>query len=130
MPRYRITTLVDITRTQVTNNSADIKKKLQQSNFNTLLQTIGLRANITWQKDPSFDSGVLPEPFEGKASYWLWDFDVEQEYLFERDGDPIALLRDDLDNVPIIAGLDESIDLEPAVFKTKENYNTCVAVIY
>lgn len=117
MPRYKITTLVDITRTQATNNSNDIKKKLQQSNFNTLLQTIGLRANITWQKDPSYHHGVLPEPFDGKASFWTWEFEVEQEYLFEKDNDPVGLLLDDLHGVPVISNLDNSIEIHPSVFQ-------------
>jgi hypothetical protein len=52
MPRYQIVTLVDITRTNPTRSETDQHLLAQQANFNTLLQSIGLRSNVEWAVDP------------------------------------------------------------------------------
>jgi hypothetical protein len=45
--------------------------------------------------------------------------------VFYKDGDHAGLLLEDLNNVPVIAGLDETVDLSPAVFATKgDSVNT------
>lgn len=130
MPRYRITTLIDITRTDAKKSDPSIKRIHQQQNFNSLRQSIELRSNISWTKDPVKSQGSLPEPFEGKASYWTWEFETEREELFLRDDDPVALLKEDINNVPIIVGLDETADITPSAFKTiGDNFNTWVEII-
>ena len=130
MPRYRITTLVDITRTNATRSETDEKRISQQANFNSLIQAISMRANVEWQTDPVKTDGRLPKPWDGRANYWTWEFDVERDQVFEQDGDPVYLLRDDLNTVPIISKLDESIDLDPSAFITSgEHINTIVEII-
>ena len=52
MPRYNIKTTVDITVTNPTRDETDQIKVAQQGNFNSLVQGIGLRANIDWDTDP------------------------------------------------------------------------------
>lgn len=130
MPRYRITTLVDITRTGFKRSDPDQTKINQQNNFNSIRQAIELRSNVTWLTDPVKHKGALPDHFQGKAAYWIWDFDTEREDLFMKDGDPVALLREDLHGVPVIAGLEETIDLAPAAVMTKgKTFNTFVEII-
>lgn len=130
MPRYRITTLVDITRTGFKRSDPDQTKIDQQNNFNSIRQAIELRSNVTWLTDPLKKQGALPDPFRGKAAYWIWEFDTEREDLFMKDGDPVFLLRDDLHGVPVIAGLEETIDLSPAAIQTKgPDSNTSVEII-
>ena len=130
MPRYRITTLVDITRTNATRSETDEKRISQQANFNSLIQAIGMRANVEWQTDPIKKDGRLPDHWKGQANYWIWEFDVERDEVFEQDGDPVYLLREDLNSVPVIAELDESIDLDPSAFITQgEKTNTFVEII-
>ncbi len=127
MARYTITTLVDITRTQPTRSETDKVKLGQQSNFNSLIQAIGLRSNISWEKDPKMHTGSIPTT-NGKANHWIWDFDTERDDSFLKDRDPVGLLVDDLQGVPIITGLTESGDLYPAAFITVgENTNTWVS---
>jgi hypothetical protein len=58
----------------------------------------------------------LPNGIEGKARYWVWEFEVERDELFLEDGDPVALLKKDLDRVPIIDGLTNSVEITPACF--------------
>ena len=130
MPRYRITTLLDITRTNPSRAETDLKKIGQQANFNSLIQSIGLRSNVEWQKDPTVYNGRLPEPFSGKSNYWVWEFQVERDQVFEMDGDPIKLLVDDLHGVPMIVGLDETAEIKPSAFQTKGDLiNTFIEII-
>lgn len=127
MARYKIITLVDITRTGIHRVEDDELKRNQQSNFNSLVQCIGLRSNIEWNADPKKLHGSLPLPFEGKAIHWIWEFDVEREDVFLKDNNSVGLLIDDLHGVPIIANLDNSVDIYPAAFQTKgDKINTCV----
>ena len=119
MPRYQIVTLVDITRTNPTRSETDQHLLSQQANFNTLLQSIGLRSNVEWTVDPTECKGILPHPLEGKANYWTWTFEVERDEVFNKDGDPVGLLLDDLHGVPIISQLNNSVDIDPPVFQTQ-----------
>jgi hypothetical protein len=119
MPRFRIITLVDITRTDPGREETDQKKISQQSNFNSLLQSIGLRSNVSWDLDPQQHQGRLPAPADGKHTHWIWDFDIEREDTFLKDGDPTGLLLDDLHGVPIIDGLNNTAIIDPAVFQTR-----------
>jgi hypothetical protein len=128
MARYQIITLVDITRSNPDRSELDKTKLGQQANFNSLLQAIGLRANITWEQDPEMKDGRLPHPRTGKANHWIFEFDTERELLFYKDdNDPTGLLVDDLHGVPIIDQLNNSIDIHPSIFATKgENTNTWI----
>lgn len=130
MSRYRIITLVDITRSHARRGDSDSIKVGQQSNFDTLLQTINLRANISWDQDPEKNLGALPEPFSGKAAYWIWEFYTERQDLFLENDDPVHLLKRDLHKVPVVSNLTETIDLNPAIFDLESTrYNTSVSQI-
>jgi hypothetical protein len=118
MPRYQIVTLVDITRTNPSRAETDQYLLSQQANFNTLLQSIGLRSNVTWDTDPKELSGILPHPLNGKATHWTWIFEVERDQVFAKDGDPVGLLLEDLHGVPVVDQLNNSVELTPAVFQT------------
>lgn len=130
MARYKITTLVDITRTSPQRSETDKLRISQQANFNTLIQAIGLRANVTWSNDPRKHTGALPHEIGGKATHWIWEFDVEQEDVFLEGKDPVALLVKDMQGVPIIPDLENTADLTPAVFQTVgPNPNTWLTII-
>lgn len=130
MPRYKIITLVDITRANPDRKELDRLKLGQQANFNSLLQAIGLRSNVQWTVDPKKYTGSLPYPLEGKANHWIWEFDAEREDVFLKDNDPVGLLKDDLHGVPIISNLENSADINPAAIQTKNgNTNTWVEII-
>lgn len=130
MPRYQIITLVDITRTDPARTETDPMKLGQQANFNSLLQAIGLRSNVTWVRDPKMHTGALPDDLEGKANHWIWEFDVEREAVFDKEDDPVGLLVDDLHGVPIVDQLMNSVDISPAAFQTKgNNANAWLSII-
>lgn len=130
MPRYKVTTLVDITRSNPDRDSTDQLRLRQQANFNSLLQAIGLRANPTWLSDPKQFEGRLPEPFEGKGTYWIWEFDSERDDVFLEDTNPVGLLIKDLHGVPVISDLTNTADITPAAFQTRNGHtNTHIAII-
>ena len=130
MARYQIITLVDITRTNPTRDEQDKTKVNQQANFNSLIQAIGIRSNVEWIRDPKKHTGSLPHPIDGKATHWIWEFDVERDDVFLKDNDPVGLLVDDLHGVPVIDGLENSVDLTPAAFQTKgKNINSWLTII-
>jgi hypothetical protein len=130
MARYEIITLVDITRHNITRSETDKVKIGQQANFNSLIQAIGLRANIGWHSEPAMKTGTLPNPFKGKATYWTWIFETEREDEFLKDNDPVGFLMHDLHGVPIIDNLRNSADIYPAAFQTTgDNVNTTINII-
>ena len=119
MARYQIITLVDITRSNPSRSETDKTKLGQQANFNSLVQAIGLRSNVLWVNSPKEKNGALPRNIDGKAVYWTWTFDVERDDVFLRDGNSVALLIDDLNGVPVIPNLNNSVELDPACFISK-----------
>ena len=123
MARYRIVTLVDITRSQPSRDTTDSTLLGQQANFNSLVQAIGMRSNVTWIQDPELHNGRLPIG-PGKAAHWILQFDAEREDVFLNQGDDVALLVNDLDGVPIVDQLNNTVELTPAVFRSQgDNIN-------
>ena len=130
MARYRIVTLIDITRSRPVREETDKTLLGQQANFNSLLQAIGLRSNVEWWRDPKKHTGRLPDPATGKATHWTWEFDCERDEVFLQDNDPVYLLVHDLNHVPVITDLENSEDISPAAFQTQgNNINTWVTMI-
>ena len=130
MNRYEIITLVDITRSNANRSETDKIKLGQQSNFNTLLQAIGMRSNVEWSRDPEMHTGTLPPPHKGKANHWIWKFECERDQIFQKDNDPVGLLLEDLNNVPVIPDLKNSADIHPAAFQTQgDKANIWISII-
>ena len=130
MQRYKITTLIDITRSQAVRSETDKIKIGQQANFNSFLQAIGIRSNVEWIEDPVKHTGRLPEPFDGKANHWIWEIDVERDDVFLKDSNPVGHLIDDLHGVPIVIDLENNADISPSAVQTKgNNINTWVQII-
>jgi hypothetical protein len=119
---YKLYTLVDITHTgQHRMEQGKESARWKEQNFNTVLQTIGIRANISFRSNPD----VLE--VAGKAigfntddiiRVWRFDFSTEQDQLFELDDDPVGYLKEDFHLVPYIKGLDELMEQQYAVFTT------------
>jgi hypothetical protein len=121
---YKLYTLVDITHTGQTR--ADPGKEAarwKEQNFQTVLQTLGIRANITFTQSPAIieTSGRLAG-FDTDEILHLWRFDflTDREMLYEDAGDPIAYLKQDFHLVPYISGLDELMDQNYSVFNTQD----------
>jgi hypothetical protein len=68
--------------------------------------------------DPKQGRGGLPMGIDGKSTYWQWDFETENDSVYEANGDSVGLLKGDLQGVPVIDQLNNSVDISPAVFQT------------
>lgn len=108
-------TLVDITATGITRYRPDQEHlRNQQRNWETVLQTIGLRTQPMMIKGPVYiesniDNGWdFGENYQGTHRVWAWTFGVEHEDIFGTYDDPTAGLLRDFEQVPVITGLDET----------------------
>jgi hypothetical protein len=120
---YTLYTTVDITGTgQYRADSGKETERWKEQNFQTVLLTLGLRANILYSKPPSvtYTEGASLLGFSTKqpVNIWRFDFNTERDYLFELDSNPVGYLLEDFDAVPYIAGLDESMTQNYNVFVT------------
>lgn len=119
---YKLYTLVDITNTgQHRAEPGTEQLRWKEQNFQTTIQTLGIRSNIIYNNHPvvmdvkgklvGFDTDEL-------IRVWRFDWYTERDDFYEKDGDPIGLLKEDFHLVPYIAGLDESMKQNYAVFNT------------
>lgn len=106
--KYKILTQIDITRSRPLRDDPDMVKQGQQANFNSLRQAIELRAIIVDDRDPFVEDG-----------WWVYEFNTDREDQFLKNNDPVGHLVDDIDGIPFISGLNTTVDIAPAVFKTK-----------
>lgn len=120
MQEFKLYTLVDITHTrQHRPYHGNAVARWQEQNFNTLIQTLGIRANISYYNSPimiqvrgrlvGFDTDEI-------IRVWRFDFYTEQNCLYELASDPIGLLKADFDLIPYIQGLNELMEQKYAVF--------------
>lgn len=126
MNQFTIYTLVDITRTnQYRKELGREKQKLQQQNFDMLIQTIGMRANPSFVEDPVVSVAPVTaynfgNQLSGIHTIWTFQFYIEHENsLTDETGNLCGFLIEDLQFVPIITGLDETCSFETAIFNTK-----------
>ena len=114
--RFKLYTTVDITETNA-KRQEDRKMYSQQTNYNTVLQTIGLRVNLIPVYVRSFVSDVKPVGFgdsiKGKNRYWEFCFEVEYEGALT-----IEMLTNDFDLIPVITELDETVYNHNKIFRT------------
>lgn len=119
---YILYTTVDITNTG--QHRAEPGKEVmrwKEQNFQTILQTIGIRANIVYKKSPTLaqiSGKVLGFNTSDIINVWSFEFTAEREHFFEKDGNPVGYLIEDFDAVPYISGLDESMEQNYDVFVT------------
>ncbi len=119
---YCLHTFVDITNTGVwRRESGNEKLRDQQQNFNTVLQTIGLRANIEYRRRPEMERAPADShgfSLKDTVNIWTFEWYCDREAVWTEGEDPLALLKLDFDLVPFIPNLDETLVMKPSVFKS------------
>ena len=114
--RFKLYTTVDITETNA-KRQEDRKMYSQQTNYNTVLQTIGLRVNLIPVYVTSAVEDVTAKGFgdniKGKQRYWEFCFEVEYEGALTTD-----MLNNDFDLIPVITDLDETVHNHNKIFRT------------
>jgi hypothetical protein len=114
--RFRLYTTVDITETNA-KRQEDRKLYSQQTNYNTVLQTIGLRVNLNpvyvKLQINSIDKLGFGTCIKGKHRYWEFCFEVEYEGALSID-----MMKSDFDLIPVITELDETVHNHNKIFRT------------
>ena len=122
MEIIEIQTLVDITHTNVRRpNQGTLQEFEQYKNWTTLNQCIGIRSIISYDDVPKVDTIDIKgrgfgTKYKGKHRVWTWRFYPDREKAFNTDTDPLGLLFEDIDQIPIIKKLTETINIDRAVF--------------
>ena len=143
MHLYRIHTLVDITSNGNLKQQFPFKTEAnevihdkhslaiarnQNSNFNTMVQLLQMRANITWEHPPKRINHTLGNSnfgkfYEGTHNTWHFEFYTEQTGVYGDDIDPASALKSDFHNVPIVNFCKETATFPLSTFDT-ENIDT------
>lgn len=129
--------MIDITETrQYRKEDGKELEKKQQQNFSSLLQTISLRVNPSYERSPSTfflsaDDNRFGTEYQGSQKVWKFDFHIEYDGGFtDEKGNPFGLLDRDLNLVPVIANLTESVTLALPMFDTgSESYKNTIIEI-
>ena len=140
MHEYRVHTLVDITDNGVLNKpfpfqslSGDLihdKQSLsvarnQNSNFNTMLQLLQMRGNVTWDLPPmrtepqTLGNHGFGSFYEGKHTSWHFQFFTEQTGVYGETQNPTGYLLDDFHHVPIVSFCKETATFPLSTFDTQ-----------
>ena len=119
---YKLYTCVDITHTrQYRNEHGKEIARWEEQNFNTIVQTLGMRANIYYYNSPTLievKGSLIGFDTDEIIRVWRFDFYTEQNHEYQKDQGPIGLLLDDFHLVPFISGLDELLIQNYDVFIT------------
>jgi hypothetical protein len=127
---YKLYTLVDITHTgQYRNEIGREALRYKEQNFNTVLQTLGLRSNIYYDYGPrllEIVGSMIGFDTDKVIRVWRFDWRTEGDPVYASNGDPVGFLKSDFHLVPYISNLSELMEQRYAVFTTAEPGNNIV----
>jgi hypothetical protein len=120
MQRFRVFTLVDITRTDVHKETDDILKKKQQDNFQTLHQTLEMRAIIFSDNPPNTTTMDWSEyGYSKEEKTWEWEFFTERDDLFLVENNPIGGMIADIEFIPFTNNCTETAEFKSNFWSSK-----------
>jgi hypothetical protein len=127
MEIIEIQTLVDVTHTRVNRPNQGSQLEYDQNrNFITLRQCVELRSIITFIDPPVVETVDVKnlgfgKKFQGQHRIWTFRFNPDRTDVYTDDQDnPIGNLVEDLDGVPVIKNLRETINIDRATFECKD----------
>jgi hypothetical protein len=130
MEEYKLYTFVDITHTgQYRAEPGKESARWKEQNFNTIVQTLGIRCNIDYYQSPQaieVRGSLVGFDINEIVRLWRFDFSTERDFVYEDNGDPVAFLKEDFELVPYIQGLDELLHQTHAVFLTEGKHKNIV----
>jgi hypothetical protein len=138
MDLIEIKTLVDITKTKATRVTQGSQLEQDQyRNFMTLCQCLEIRSIISYDHAPSMELVDIKNlgfgnKYQGTHCVWTFRFSPDRSgvYLSE-DGNPTGYLIEDLDLVPVIKNLQETVNIDKAIFNCNdENYKNIIVRAY
>lgn len=126
METIEIQTLVDITNTRVArpNQGTDIEYA-QYRNFTTLKQCVEIRSNINYAFEPQCEIKDLGDlgfgsSYKGVQAIWTFRFNPDRTGVYSTENSSVGCLIEDLDQVPIIKNLRETVNIDRATFELKD----------
>ena len=141
MYEFRVHTLVDITDNGSLHKPFPFKTpseevvhdkhtlamaRNQNNNFNTMLQLLQIRGNVTWEVPPlrindTLGNSAFGSVYEGKHLSWHFTFFAEQNEVYGDHLNPTAQLIDDFNLVPIINFCKETATFPTSTFITQDS---------
>ena len=152
--KYKISTLVDVSPSgiisefregvqmpfvddlnQIINNRETWNtSRNEQRNWETIIQCISIRAQPILLTKPLITevTGIGSKGFgySGKHKVWTFEFGFELADIYASAGDDVGLLKEQLDLIPIVSSLKETVNLSVSSLSTtgdKVN-TTCIAI--
>jgi len=127
MEIIEIQTLVDITRTKVTRPNQGSPMAFDQNrNFITLMQCIELRSVVSYEFPPEVENKDITNmgfgsDFKGCQNVWRFEIIPDRVGVYTTEnGNPVGSLLNDIDSVPIIKNLTETVNIHKAIFNCKD----------
>lgn len=127
MEIIELKTLIDITKPNVHRpGQGTILEQNQYKNWITLQQCIGLRSIISFDQAPTVEEIDIKglgfgNKYKGKHKVWTFTFYPDRTNAYDDgSGNRIALLLNDLHQVPVIENLTETINTSKAVFDLED----------
>ena len=121
---YKLYTLVDITHTgQHRTEPGKETLRWKEQNFQTVIQTLGIRSNISYTNTPiasEVDGRLVGFNTDKIIRVWRFDFSTDREHVYELNDNPVGALIEDFTLVPYISGLDEAMTQKYAVFNPED----------
>ena len=135
MEVIEIQTLIDITKTKaVRPNQGSQLEYDQNRNFMTLCQCIEIRSIMEYDSPPTVDNidvkGLgFGSEYKGKHRVWTFRFRPDRVGVYiDEAGNKVGSLLDDLDQVPVIKNLTETVNIDRAMFNCKDASSKNVVV--
>ena len=126
MEIIEVKTLIDITQTKVVRLTHGTQIELDQNrNFNTLRQCLEMRAIILFDQSPHMEIIDIKNlgfgsEFKGKHRVWTFYFNTDRPGVYEDiTSGRFGFLINDIHQVPIVLNLTETININTAMFDTK-----------
>ena len=125
MQIIEIKTLIDVTDTKVARPSQGSQLAHDQyRNFVTLKQCIEIRSIISYDTSPTMEVVDIKDmgfgyKHKGKHAVWTFRFSPDREGVYVEGNQEVGCLFDDLNEVPIVKKLTETINIEKPIFDTK-----------
>jgi hypothetical protein len=122
MKIIEIQTLIDITSTGVMRPTRGQDLEYAQNrNFITLKQCAEIRSNITFDTGSTVETVDIKElgfgsKYRGKQKVWTFRFSPDRVGVYDDQSSDIGALIGDIDQVPVIKNLQETINIEKAMF--------------
>lgn len=126
MQTIEIQTLVDITETNVIRpNQGTPLAHNQQRNFTTLKQCVEIRSNIMFDGSPVVEERDIKDmgfgsKYKGKHRVWTFVFSPERSGAYS----DVKVLGNDINQVPVIQKLTETINMDTSIFEITDPVNT------